>query len=75
MARTWRSQIADEVRACSMMKPKPTVMLRKNGYYYRPNWRGYTSSPLEAGQYDPDEAAKHAANTDGVSIVTKEEQG
>lgn len=23
MARSWRSQIADEVRACSMMKPRP----------------------------------------------------
>ncbi|MGC1494189.1 MAG: hypothetical protein WA790_00160 [Sulfitobacter sp.] len=27
MPRTWRSQIADEVRACSMMKPKPPLTI------------------------------------------------
>lgn len=56
-----------------MMKPRPTVMLRKNGYFYRPNWRGYTASPLEAGQYDTTEAERHVANTEGVSIVHNKE--
>lgn len=45
------------------------VLIRKNGYYYRPNARGYTASPLEAGRFPRDEAERHVANTEGVSIV------
>ena len=45
------------------------VLLRKNGYFYRPDWRGYTASALEAGRYDRSEAERHIANTEGVSIV------
>lgn len=45
------------------------VMLRKNGYYYRPNARGYTASALEAGRFERDKAAAHVANTEGVTIV------
>lgn len=31
-------------------------LIRKNGYYYRPNSCGYTSNLLEAGLYDKAEA-------------------
>lgn len=36
-------------------------LIRKNGYYYRPNKRGYTSSVFEAGRYTEDDAKNEAA--------------
>lgn len=36
-------------------------LIRKNGYYYRPNKRGYTSSVFEAGRYTEDDAKSEAA--------------
>lgn len=42
--------------------------LIKNGYYYRPNSRGYTSSPLEAGMFGERYAKDHCANTEGVTM-------
>ena len=52
-----------------MMSLKDTVLLRKNGYYYRPGWLGYTASPLAAGRYCRQAAEAHVSNTEGVSIV------
>jgi len=47
--------------------------VRKNGYYYRPNSRGYTSSPLEAGRYSKEDAETHIDERAGVSIVRASE--
>lgn len=40
-------------------------VLRKRGYFYRPNAQGYTASIHEAGRYTEAEAKAHAA--EGVS--------
>ena len=40
-------------------------VVRKNGYFYRPNSRGYTASILEAGRYTREEAEAHAAASSG----------
>lgn len=45
-----------------------TVVIRKNGYFYRPGWAGYTASVLEAGRYFRAEAEAHAANAEGVTV-------
>ena len=47
--------------------------VRKNGYYYRPNSRGYTSSPWEAGRYSKEDAEIHIDERAGVSIVRASE--
>jgi hypothetical protein len=44
------------------------VVIRKNGYFYRPEWCGYTASIEEAGRYDQAVAERHAANTEGVTV-------
>lgn len=44
------------------------VVIRRNGYFYRPGWRGYTASIHEAGRYDETEARRHAAKTEGVTV-------
>jgi hypothetical protein len=36
-------------------------LIRKGGYYYRPRFCGYTTSPAEAGRYTKEEAEKEAA--------------
>lgn len=36
-----------------------TVGLKKRGYWYRPNARGYTACECEAGRYTLEEAKKH----------------
>lgn len=51
------------------MPPRREVMLRKNGYFYRPGAKGYTSRAFEAGRFPRDKAEAHVANTEGVSIV------
>lgn len=38
MARSWRSQLADEVRSCSMMRPKWTIEDLQSEYPYRYAW-------------------------------------
>ncbi len=42
-------------------------LIRKNGYYYRPNSEGYTSSAIVAGRYTMDEAESitHPNGPDG----------
>lgn len=42
-------------------------LIRKGGYFYRPNSQGYTSSPLEAGIYTLDQAIRetHPNGPDG----------
>ena len=49
------------------------VVIRRRGYFYRPNWRGYTSSIHEAGRYDRTEAERHAKNTEGVMVCEIED--
>jgi hypothetical protein len=44
------------------------VVIRKNGYFYRPEWRGYTSSICEAGCYDRGVTKRHAAKSEGVTV-------
>lgn len=44
------------------------VVIRKRGYFYRPNWQGYTSSIAEAGRYLRGEAEEHARTTEGVTV-------
>jgi len=41
-------------------------VLVKNGLFYRPNYRGYTSQLIYAGVYSCEDARKHASNTDSV---------
>lgn len=40
------------------MVDAPEYLIRKNGYYYRPNCQGYTSNPDEAGRYTLDYAIR-----------------
>ncbi len=42
-------------------------LIRKNGYYYRPNAQGYTSSKADAGRYTLEEAIRrsHPNGPDG----------
>jgi hypothetical protein len=49
------------------------VVIRKRGYFYRPNWQGYTASIHEAGRYLRCEAEKHAANCEGVTVHSPDE--
>lgn len=42
--------------------------LIKNGMYYRPDSKGYTSSFLEAGLFGEDYAKRHCENTEGVTM-------
>jgi len=44
------------------------VLMMKRGLFYRPEWRGYTSDPNEAGRYDRDVAKRHVAQVEGVTI-------
>lgn len=44
------------------------VVIRKRGYFYRPDWKGYTASIDEAGRYDRETAERHAANAEGVTV-------
>lgn len=44
------------------------VLLLKRGFFYRPEWRGYTATPSEAGRYDRLEAERHVAKVEGVTI-------
>jgi len=57
------------------MNPKADAycVIRKGGYFYRPNWCGYTASIYEAGRYYRSEAEKHAAEVEGVTVHWPEE--
>jgi hypothetical protein len=44
------------------------VVIRKRGYFYRPEWSGYTAAIGEAGRYDRAVAERHAAATEGVTV-------
>lgn len=44
------------------------VVICKRGYFYRPDWCGYTGSIDEAGRYDREVAKRHAAKTGGVTV-------
>jgi hypothetical protein len=50
------------------MRGSDAVLIRKNGYFYRPGWCGYTSSLSEAGRYWRSEAEAHALNSEGVTV-------
>lgn len=43
-------------------------VVRKGGYFYRPNAQGYTSSIHEAGLWPKDEADKYAVGVEGVTV-------
>jgi len=45
------------------------VRLIKGGYFYRPDWCGYTNVRAEAGLYDRAEAERHVAEVEGVTIA------
>jgi hypothetical protein len=36
-------------------------LIKKGNYYYRPNWSGYTVSPLDAGRYTRSQATAEAS--------------
>ncbi len=55
------------------VEQRDLVVIRRRGYFYRPNWRGYTASIHEAGRYGRDEAERHAKNTDGVMVCEVED--
>ncbi len=44
-------------------------IIRKGGYYYRPNAQGYTSSLVEAGRYSEAEAVAHMEHCDPGEIT------
>lgn len=44
------------------------VVIQKRGYFYRPDWSGYTSVLHQAGRYDRAVAERHAAKVEGVTI-------
>lgn len=44
------------------------VLIRKRGYFYRPEWAGYTEDINEAGRYERAVAERHAAKTEGVTV-------
>lgn len=50
------------------MDDQPRYYLIKNGMYYRPDSKGYTSSFLEAGLFGKEYAEKHVASTEGVTM-------
>lgn len=43
-------------------------LLKKRGYFYRPNARGYTADVAEAGLYDRKEAEERARMSPGVTM-------
>lgn len=44
------------------------VRIRKRGYYYRPDWAGYTKFKHEAGLYLREDAEEHITQTESVTI-------
>ena len=48
-------------------------VVRKGGYFYRPNAAGYTVSIFEAGRWPKEEADKYAAGCDGVTVHRADE--
>lgn len=48
-------------------------VVRKGGYFYRPNAAGYTASVFEAGRWSKEEADKYAAGCEGVTIHRADE--
>jgi hypothetical protein len=56
-------------------RDREVYLVRKGGYFYRPNAQGYTSNPDEAGRYTWEEAWKHShpngddGPCDGIDIV------
>ena len=59
---------------------KRVYLIRKNGYYYRPNARGYTSYVAEAGRYTEREAWSHShpngpnGPRDGMTYLHEKDQ-
>jgi hypothetical protein len=43
------------------MSDEAKYLVRKDGYFYRPNAHGYTLHKFDAGRFTKDEAEKHAA--------------
>ncbi len=52
----------------AQIEQTPRYFLIKNGMYYRPGSKGYTSSPLEAGLFGKEYAEKHVKSTEGVKM-------
>ena len=44
-------------------------LIKKGGYYYRPESSGYTERLAYAGLFDEDYALNHAKTCDGVSAI------
>jgi len=53
--------------------PNEQVIIRKRGYFYRPDWCGYTASIHEAGRYPRQEAEDHATTSDEVTVHSPSE--
>ena len=62
-----------------MTGPERKYIIRKQGCYYRPNERGYTTSAIQAGRYTRDEAEKIThpngkdGPRDGMSVIHEDE--
>jgi len=62
-----------------MIGPERKYLIRKQGCYYRPNERGYTTSAIQAGRYTRDEAEKIThpngkdGPRDGMSVIHEDE--
>ena len=62
-----------------MTGPERKYLIRKQGCYYRPNERGYTTSAIQAGRYTRDEAEKIThpngkdGPRDGMSVIHEDE--
>lgn len=57
----WEIELRQAVRAGKETEDPKDYLIRKSGYYYRPNRAGYTTKVEDAGRYTKVEAEREAA--------------
>lgn len=58
-----------EINKLSKNKKISHCYIRKNGYYYRPNSRGYSDKPIDAGVYEKEVAIQHATSCTDLVLI------